>query len=96
MSGSSGVGGTTPTPEEIPGLGEVEGMSKPEISDMLHTGISSLDQLKQVLISYMGEEKGMKFYNQFMLSFAMQTLTQMQHSTEQAKQAAQSMRQNTQ
>jgi len=96
MSSSKGIGGPSSSPEEIPGLGEVSGLSQSEVSGLLHTGISNLGQLKSVLISYLGEEQGKKFYNEFMKSFAMQILEQMQQSAQQAKKASEHMRTDTQ
>jgi hypothetical protein len=82
--GSSGVGGVS---------GEPSGAS---IENALHTPVANLGQLKKVLIDNLGEEEGKKLYNTFVKTFAMQMLSQLQHSADQAKQAAQQMRQGPQ
>ena len=96
MTGSSGVGGTTPPPEEIPGMGEVTDLTPGEVGGLMHTGVSNLGQLKSILIQYMGQAQGTKYYNEFMTSFGMIMLEQMQQSAQQAQKATQDMRMDTQ
>jgi hypothetical protein len=95
MDQSSSVGGTNPS-EEIPGFGEVQGMSQQDVGNLMHAKIANLDQLKAVLIQYMGEKQGKKFYDEFMKSIAMIMLQQIQESATQAKKASQNMRMDTQ
>jgi len=96
MSGSSGIGGTSSTPEGVPGLGGVEASGgQIDISGLMHAKVGTLGELKAVLIQYMGEKEGTKFYNQFMTSFAMIMMQQIQESAQHAKEASQNMRMNT-
>jgi hypothetical protein len=92
MNSSSGIGGAAPTPEKVPETGGVHEMGKKSTESVLQTKVATLGQLKALLIQNYGEKEGLKFYNQFMKSFAMVILQQVQQSAEQAKKAAQSMR----
>lgn len=74
---------------------DVQQISGEDVSSLMHTKIGTLGQLKAVLVQYMGESKGTKFYDQFLTSFAMIMLQQIQESAEQAKQASQDMRMDT-
>jgi len=94
MDSSSGVGGTSPKPGEISGMGE-KGPGDSDLSGLMHTKVSTLGELKSLLISHLGEKKGTKFYNEFLTSFGMLMLQQIQESAEQARQAAQNMRMDT-
>ncbi len=73
-----------------------QGPSSGSIENAMHTPVKNLGQLKQVLIDNLGEEQGKKMFNNFVKSFAMQMITQVQHSAQQAKKAAQQMRQGPQ
>lgn len=97
MSDTSGVGtgGTSPT--------EPSGTSGPEAigadgssESLLDTPISSLSQLKSVLISHLGPQEGTKMYNNFLKSIAITMLIPLQASAQQAQDAAQSMGQTNQ
>ncbi len=84
-------------PTESSGVGQVPGEpSGGNIENALHTPVSTLGQLKKVLIDTLGEKEGTKMYNSFIKSFAMQMISQIQQSAEQAKKAAQQMRQGPQ
>lgn len=99
---TGGISGGSPNPpEEIPGLsasealGSGDGSGKGDISGLLDAKISTLGELKSTLIKFLGEKDGMKFYNQFMTTFAVGMLQQIQQSAQQAKKAAQGMRMDT-
>lgn len=92
MSGSSGIGGGA-SPVEKPSGGEpVQDGGPGNIGDIAHAQISTLADLKNLLIQQLGEKEGTKFYNQFMMSVAMLMIQQVQHSADQAKKASQEMR----
>jgi hypothetical protein len=94
MSQSGGVGDTSSVPN-LPGLGATEGVEAGSVEAALHTPVKTLGELKKVLVSNFGEKTGMKVYNQFMMSFAMLMMQQMQDSAEHAKKASQDMRTDT-
>jgi len=89
---ASGVGGSSHTPEKVPGLGATTGVGSENVGDLLHTKVATLGELKAVLVQSLGEHQGTKFYNMFIQSFAMIMLQQIQSSAAQAKKAAQDMR----
>ena len=86
---SSGIGGPTEStgPDKIP-----SGPSEGALENALHTPVKTLGDLKRVLISSMGEKEGTKFYNNFLKSFAMLMLNQVQHAASAAKKASRQMR----
>jgi hypothetical protein len=93
MDGTSGVGPAKPG--EAPEIGAPqEGPSGG--GDVLHTKLRTLDDLKNLLISQYGEQKGKKFYKMFIQSFAMMMLQQVQSTAEHAKQAEREARQEAQ
>ena len=85
MSGTSGIGGLTP-PGNPSGPSDTEGVSAGSGG-----GHFTLGQLKKLLVSAYGEQKGTKMFNSFIQSFAMMMLQTVQDSAQQAQQASQSM-----
>lgn len=98
MGDTSGIGeGSSIQPPGSSGVGETPGgPSGGSVENALHTPVATLGQLKQVLIQNLGEKEGTKLYNTFIQSFAMQMLSQIQHSAQQAQRAAQQMREGPQ
>jgi hypothetical protein len=96
MSNTQGIGPSGPQKPIEPATGPMgdkqSGSGEGGIQAALHTPVSNLDQLKQLLISSLGEEEGKKLYKSFMTTFAMMMVQQMQHSAQHAKEAAQHMR----
>lgn len=76
--------------------GPSDGAAGADISGLMKIKVGTLGQLKAALIQYLGEKEGMKFYNQFLRTFAMTMLQQVQQSASQAKKAAQGMRMDSQ
>lgn len=91
MSSSGSISGPSQGPEGIQGPGGVQG-GGPDISGLMHAKIGTLGELKATLIQYLGEKDGTKFYNQFMNSICISMLSQLQHTSQQAKKAAHDMR----
>lgn len=92
MSGSSGVGGTQPPSGEPSGLGDLSGLGG---TLDIHTGVSTLSQLHDVLVASMGKKKGEKMYHQFITTMVTQMMQQVQQSAQEAQKAAQKMREDT-
>lgn len=86
---TSGIGGPSPTPEGIPGL-SASGDNK-NVEQLLDTKVKNLGQLKAAMIKSLGEKDGMKLYNQFMNTFGIQMITQLQQASDEAAQAAKKM-----
>jgi hypothetical protein len=86
-------------PEELPPSQQVggvgEGGESGDIGAALHTKVSTLGELKAMLIACLGEEQGKKFYNQFLSSFALLMIQQVQGAAQHAKQSSQNMRTRT-
>lgn len=97
---ASGVGGAPEPDHKLPSFGALEaGDTQGEgadISGLLHAKVGNLDELKAVLIKYLGEKDGMKFYNQFITTFEMTMLNQIQQSAKAAQQASKQMRSDNQ
>ena len=94
MAGNTGgVGGESSPIESSKASGVPGEPSGGDLQAALHTPVRTLGELKEMLIKHLGKEKGTKLYNTFMKSFAMQVMSQVQHSAQQAQKAAQQMRQ---
>lgn len=93
MSSSSGIGGSNPSPI-TPQTGATGGPepSSGSVEAAMRTPVANLEQLKQVLVQNLGEEKGTKLYNSFLSSFTMLMIQQMQSSARQAEKASEGMR----
>ena len=90
MSDTSGIG---QGPVKPPETGGVEGgPSGGSIEKALHAKVRTLGQLKEILIENLGEEDGKKMYAQFVKSFSMLMLNQVQQAAKAAKQASKSMK----
>lgn len=93
MGDTGGIGGSKPLePFGTGEVGEKGGPSKGDIEKALHAKVSTLGELKGVLEKYLGKKDGEKLYNNFIKSFAMMMLTEIQESAEKAKRAAQQAR----
>jgi hypothetical protein len=99
MSGPSGIGKPPPSggEGEVGEVRELEAMKGKggggeDIPGLLHAKVSTLRQLKDLLIQHLGEKQGTKFFNQFVMSSALMMLQQVRASAEQARKAAQEMR----
>lgn len=87
-------------PSKVGGNSKPEEISKTEgpesgtgdISSIMQSKVSTVGELKSLLIKHLGLEQGTKFYNQFLTSFGLLMLQQVQQSAQQAKKAAQGMR----
>lgn len=95
MSNTGGIGGSSSS-GEAPEIKELKSMEQgpkgQSIENALHTKVSTLGELKAMLVKNLGEKNGTKMYNEFIQSFAMLMLEQIQQSAEQAKKASQQMR----
>lgn len=101
MSKSGGVGEPSfNPPQDTPQAGPTGPVGDKSggggsIGAAMSTPVHNLGELKQVLISNLGQEKGTQFYNMFLKTMAMMMLSQVQQSAEQAKKASQQMRMRT-
>lgn len=68
-----------------------EDSTKQELVKAMETPVHTLGQLKQVLIQSLGEEKGKKLYNHFLMSLVASMLSQIRQSQQSADQATKSM-----
>lgn len=90
----SQTGGLEPTSGTSQPGGLPEQLSGQEGANVMQTPIHTLGELKKVLVEHFGEKDGKKAYNNFLFSFGMLMLSQVQHSADQAKKASQRMRQD--
>lgn len=94
MSSGSGQvgGGGSFDPAKIQGNQPASGSpTGGDLQAALHTKVSNLGELKSMLTQTLGEKDGKKMYDQFMKSFLMIMLTQMQQSAKGADQASKQM-----
>lgn len=86
MTGPSGITPSNDKPEELSAIeGLKGGQGGEDVGALLHAKVGTLGELKAALIKYLGKKEGEKFYNQFLTSFAMLMIQQMQTSAKQAK-----------
>lgn len=92
---TSGIGDNSSFKPVEPHLGDKKGPEEATgTAAALHTGVRTIGELKQLLISSLGPKAGTEFYNNFMKTMTLTMLAQVQKSAEHAKQAAREMRSN--
>lgn len=65
-----------------------------ELINAMNTPVRTLGDLKRVLIQNLGEEKGKKLYNHFIMSMVNSMLSQLRQTQQSADQATKSMGQD--
>lgn len=88
---SEGIKGASEGPSMQPIQPAGGGPTKGAGQAGMQTQVRTLDDVKNALISALGEEKGKKMYNQFLRAFAETMLSQIRSTAESAKQATKKM-----
>jgi len=91
-SGGQNVPNVGDTNEPLPILNPQENAAY----EAMQTPVSTLGQLKSVLISHLGEQQGTKLYNQFLAAMVQTMLAPLRTAAQNAQQATQNMGQTDQ